>query len=86
MCLNQCDYPGENGEPCRCELDAQREETSIRSSLIETAKEWEEAKQIIAKFLQELNPGMDNADYQHNAAAVLARLAQANILTQKVKP
>ena len=21
-CMNQCDYPGENGEPCRCELDA----------------------------------------------------------------
>lgn len=21
-CLNQCDYPGRNGEPCRCEQDA----------------------------------------------------------------
>lgn len=22
MCMNQCDYPGENGEPCRCQQDA----------------------------------------------------------------
>lgn len=22
MCMNQCDYPGEDGEPCRCEMDA----------------------------------------------------------------
>lgn len=23
MCFNQCDYPGENGKPCRCEMAAQ---------------------------------------------------------------
>ena len=22
MCINQCDYPSDDGGPCRCELDA----------------------------------------------------------------
>jgi len=24
MCMNQCDYPGDDGEPCRCEMDAMK--------------------------------------------------------------
>jgi hypothetical protein len=30
MCLNQCDYPGENGEPCRCELDQRSKTNSVK--------------------------------------------------------
>lgn len=67
-------------------MPSSNQEETTNNVLTEAINEWEEARQIIAKFLQELNPGMDNNAYLHNAAAVLARLAQANILTQKVKP
>lgn len=38
MCLNQCDYqcdyPGENGEPCRCQRDAMRMDPAQQHHLI----------------------------------------------------
>jgi hypothetical protein len=51
----------------------------------EGVETWLESRKIIADFLREIDPGMTEEQYLHNGAAVLARLAQANILTNKVK-
>lgn len=49
----------------------------------EVINEWLETRQIIADFLKELNPTMSEEEHLHNAAALIARLAQANIVTGK---
>jgi len=47
--------------------------------------EWIKSRKIIADFLRELNPDMTEEQYLHNAAAIIARLAQANMLIEEVK-
>ena len=35
MCMNQCDFPDENGGPCRCQLDARNEfEGRLRAAVL----------------------------------------------------
>ena len=56
---------------------------TIDNSIVQ---EWLQSRQIIADFLKELNPGMTEEQYLHNAAAVIARLAKAGLLIKKVQP
>jgi hypothetical protein len=53
---------------------AQLLETTM-SHLEKVAREWLVARDIIADFLQELRPDMSKDHLEHNAAAILARLA-----------
>lgn len=41
----------------------------------DVAREWLAAREVIIRFLAELRPDHDRATLEHNAAALLARLA-----------
>jgi hypothetical protein len=45
------------------------------SNMDEAAREWLAARQVIVDFLRELRPDLFYAEAEHNAAALLARLA-----------
>lgn len=53
----------------------------------EIAREWVESKEIIKQFLREvaLVPNPTEAQIDHNAAALIARLAHANFIIERVK-
>lgn len=40
---------------------------------------------IISQFLTELNPSMSKEHVEHNAKAVIARLAQENLLISEIE-
>ncbi len=48
-------------------------------------QEWLKSRKIIADVLRELNPHQREKQHLHNAAAIIARLAQANLLLHEVK-
>lgn len=50
---------------------------SDQEAMNHIAGEWLTARQIIGKFLVELVPGKYQVWYEHNAAAIIARLANA---------
>lgn len=54
------------------------------NQLLGVAKEWLLARNVIKKFLQELDPRQDAETLDHNAAAIIARLAHENMLIQVV--
>ncbi len=43
----------------------------------ETAIKWLASRNIISEFLRELRPDLSQAHLDHNAAAIIARLASA---------
>lgn len=43
--------------------------------MLETAQEWLRARACIVDFLRELRPDMTTEQHEHNAAAIIARLA-----------
>jgi hypothetical protein len=49
-----------------------------KANLLRVAIEWLAARDIIAKFLREVCPKDDKETIDHNAAAVIARLAHHN--------
>ncbi len=53
--------------------------------LDEVAKVWIEAKKIIAEAMHEYVPSITVEMSDHFASATIARLAQANILLEKVQ-
>lgn len=40
-----------------------------------SAQEWLASRKVIVEFLRELNPRMTQGHLEHNAAAIIARLA-----------
>ncbi len=46
-----------------------------QESMNEAAREWLASRAVIAAFLREMRPDLSQAQIEHNAAAVLARLA-----------
>lgn len=44
----------------------------------DTVQSWLQARAVIAQFLTEIRAGLSVEDYEHNAAAIIARLAQHN--------
>jgi hypothetical protein len=49
------------------------------------AREWNEAKKVIEEFIRELRPDMALEFVDHNAAALIARLAHKNLIITKVE-
>ena len=43
--------------------------------LDKAARTWYAARQVVIAFLKDLHPGLSHEDHEHNAAALLARLA-----------
>lgn len=76
MCFNQCDYPSDDGGPCRCQSDAQR---SMRPDLKSVVKSrfsgigaispetYESVLQDIAKIVGRTV----DADFRSQVAALL---------------
>jgi len=57
------------------------------SELLDDARLHAEAVKIIANAIQEMaNPSLKREDIDHNAAAIIARLAHANILLERYDP
>lgn len=48
------------------------------------AREWHEARDVIAAALRELILGASDAHIEHNAAAIIARLSHAGFAVTKV--
>lgn len=47
----------------------------MRDSIQETARQWRASRDVIVGFLRELRPDMTQEQHEHNAAAIIARLA-----------
>lgn len=54
----------------------------------QVAREWLASREVIIRFLKELRPDMTQEQHEHNAAALIARLAshEPPILLQIMKP
>lgn len=52
--------------------------TAQPNEMEDIARVWRKSRDIIAKFLRELVAGQSQNFYEHNAAAIIARLAHAN--------
>jgi hypothetical protein len=54
----------------------------------QVAREWLASRDVIIRFLKELRPDMSQEHLEHNAAALIARLAQHEppILLEMMKP
>jgi hypothetical protein len=50
--------------------------TAKKDGITEAADEWLVARGVIREFISQLCPGMSDKNLDHNAAAVIARLAQ----------
>ena len=55
-----------------------------QAAMDEIAREWLEARDIIAIALKELILGASDAHIEHNAAAIIARLSHAGFAVTKV--
>lgn len=57
----------------------------MKSNMDTTIKTWLESKQIIEKFITDLTGWKDKEILNQNSSALIARLAQADLLIYKVE-
>lgn len=49
----------------------------------EAATTWWQSRNVIKEFLKILRPDMSEADHEHNAAAIIARLSHAGFSIER---
>lgn len=60
------------------------EKSELDPELVKAARIHRKSVKIIAKFLREIDPQSEQGIAERNAAAILARLAHANLLVEEV--